>query len=183
MLGVRVAIHRMKRARSVGSGGWPVCGETCSPPLTTIMAEDQSTTEINLFAPVLGDSPPSDYFRRRWPTMVEIWDRYENDDFYLIDEGHASYWDQDLWKASKDKFKGQTSSMPHTPYYSAVTAKIYETFILKPEAAKSTLARVTIPPNDAEDMSPVALLLDWEEYLGVLARFTHNKLLLDGELK
>ena len=93
------------------------------------MAEDQSATEINLFALILGDSPLSDYFRRRSPTMVEIWDRYENDDFDLIDEGYASYWDQGLWKAFKDKFKGQTSPMPHIPYYSAVTAKIYETFI------------------------------------------------------
>jgi len=43
-------------------------------------------------------------FRDRWPTMVQNWDGYKSDDFYLIDEGHTSYWDETLWKHFKDNF-------------------------------------------------------------------------------
>ena len=45
-------------------------------------------------------------FKDRWPAMVQNWDGYKKDDFYLIDEGQTSYWDQRLWKDFKDDFQG-----------------------------------------------------------------------------
>jgi len=126
-------------------------------------------------------------FRDRWPTMVQNWDGYKKDDFYLIDEGHTSYWDQTLWKHFKDNF--QSTTIINTPYavlfcsYSEDLREIHSFIPPSLDAAKLTLARITRPPNGAEDMTPVGLLLDWEEYLGVLDRFTDRRLLLDDELK
>jgi energy-coupling factor transporter ATP-binding protein EcfA2 len=126
-------------------------------------------------------------FRKRWPKMVENWDGYKKDDFYLIDEGHTSYWDQDLWKDFKDDF--QSNTVINAPYavlfcsYSEDLRKIHSFTPPSLKAAKLTLAHITSPPNGAEDMTPVGLLLDWGEYLGVLDRFTDKKLLLDDKLK
>jgi energy-coupling factor transporter ATP-binding protein EcfA2 len=50
----------------------------------------------------------------RWPKMVQNWEGYQKDDFYLIDKGHTSYWDQHLWKDFKDKF--QSTSIMDAPY-------------------------------------------------------------------
>jgi energy-coupling factor transporter ATP-binding protein EcfA2 len=121
----------------------------------------------------------------RWPEMVQNWDGYKKDDFYLIDEGHTSYWD--LWKDFKDKF--QSTSIIDAPYavlFCSYSDNLRETHNFTPpglKAAKLTLARITTPPDGAKDMTPVGLLLDWGEYLGVLHRFTDEKLLLDDELK
>ena len=126
-------------------------------------------------------------FRRRWPTMVENWDGYKKDDFYLIDAGHTSYWDQDLWKDFKDDF--QRTDVVNNPYavlfcsYSEDLRQVHSFTPPSLDAVKLTLTRVTIPPDGVGDMTPVGLLLDWAEYLGVLARFTDKKLLLDDELK
>lgn len=126
-------------------------------------------------------------FRDRWPKMVSNWDGYKKDDFYLIDEGHTSYWDQHLWKDFKDDF--QTTTIINAPYavlfcrYSEDLQEIHSFNPPSLETAKLTLARITRPPNGAEDMTPVGLLLDWEEYLSVLDRFTDKRLLLDDELR
>jgi len=123
----------------------------------------------------------------RWPKMVQNWDGYQKDDFYLIDKGHTSYWDQDLWKDFKDKF--QSTSIMDAPYavlfcsYSEDLRKIHSFTPPSLKRATLTLARITRPPDGAEDMTPVGLLLDWEEYLGVLDCFTDKRLLLDDELK
>jgi hypothetical protein len=126
------------------------------------------------------------HFDDRWPKMVQNWDGYKGDDFYLIDEGHTSYWDENLWKDFKDNF--QRTNIINAPYavlfcnYSEDLREIHS-FSALSLAAELTLARITRPPDGAEDMTPVGLLLDWEEYLGVLDRFADKRLLLDDELK
>jgi hypothetical protein len=124
----------------------------------------------------------------RWQTMITDWDGYRKDDFYLIDEGHTSYWDELLWKDFKDNFQTNhpESGTPYAVLFCSYSEDLREVHELTPpnvDAAKLTLARVTRPPNNAEDMTPVGLLLDWKEYLGVLKRFTDKKLLLDDEMK
>jgi hypothetical protein len=50
----------------------------------------------------------------RWRKAIKGWDGYRKDDFYLIDEGHTSYWDEPLWKDFKDRF--QRTSAADAPY-------------------------------------------------------------------
>jgi hypothetical protein len=89
-------------------------------------------------------------FRDRWPKMVQNWDGYKKDEFYLIDEGHNSYWDQTLWKHFKDNF--QRSIVINAPYavlfcsYSEDLREIHSFIPPSLEGAKLTLARITIPP-------------------------------------
>jgi len=127
------------------------------------------------------------HFEDRWPKVVPDWDGHKNDDFYLIDEGHTTYWDEDLWQSLKDDFQSKTNiDTRYAVLFCSYSQDLREVYSIAPpsvEAAKLTLARVTTPPSGAKDMRPVGLLLDWDEYLGVLTRFSDKDLPLDEELK
>jgi hypothetical protein len=124
--------------------------------------------------------------RERWAKMIKGWDGYRKNDFYLIDEGHTSYWDEALWKAFKDDFqRSSVADAPHVVLFCSYSEDLRELHTMIPPVVgeKLTLARITEPPNGTRDGTPVGLLLDWKEYEGVLDRFADKKLLLDDELK
>jgi hypothetical protein len=122
-----------------------------------------------------------------WSKKIDGWDGYRKDDFYLIDEGHTSYWDQSLWKDFKDQFqRTSVANAPHVVLFCNYYEDLHKPYGIVPPSlgdGKLTLARIMLPPNNDKYTTPVGLLLDWKEYVGVLDRFTSNRLLLDDELK
>ena len=125
------------------------------------------------------------FHKDRWSKVDPNWNGYGNSNFHLINEGHTSYWDQRLWKDFKDEFQTKDTNAPYAILFCSYSKNLQElhSFTLPNVIAKLTLACVTSPPNRPEDMSPVGLLLDWEEYLGVLTRFKDKRLLIDNELR
>jgi hypothetical protein len=141
---------------------------------------------------VIDDWPRStleQYFelKDRWAKSIRDWDGYQKDDFYLIDEGHTSYWDERLWKSFKDEFQSLTAAdAPYAVLFCSYSEQLRKMHGITPPsvaAGRLTLPRTTLPPEGAEDQTPVGLLLDWKEYEGVLHRFADKKLRLDDELK
>jgi hypothetical protein len=103
----------------------------------------------------------------RWRKAIKGWDGYRKDDFYLIDEGHSSYWDEPLWKDFKDRFqRASVADAPYVVLFCSFNEELRKTFGITPPVvrAKLTLSRITSPPNGAEDMTPIGLLLDRKEY-------------------
>ena len=85
--------------------GTPGCGKTTLLRLLhQVICEDRPNARVF----VVEGWPKTNLERLdswdRWPTMIQNWDGYKSDDFYLIDEGHTSYWDETLWKHFKDNF-------------------------------------------------------------------------------
>ncbi|KAG8766434.1 hypothetical protein FRC20_006290 [Serendipita sp. 405] len=126
-------------------------------------------------------------FKDRWPQKIDGWDGYQKDDFYLIDEGHTSYWDEELWKDFKDSV--QRTSVADAPYvilfcsYNDDLRKFHGMTPPSMGTGRLTLARIIAPLKSGDDMTPVGLLLDRKEYMGILSRFSKKRLLLDKELE
>ncbi|KAG8822700.1 hypothetical protein FRC17_009488 [Serendipita sp. 399] len=131
-----------------------------------------------------GDEASVEY---RWLKRIDEWDGYRESDYYLIDEGQTSYWDQDLWKDFKDAFQNQSfADRPHVVLFCSYNEelRVLHGYIpLEFGDGKLALARRTQPPDSMQDRTPVGLLLDWDEYLGVLNRFEEKRFLLDDDLK